>query len=352
MAIFKLESFMLRLHVVVVVVAVFLSCSLFAQEKAKKPVVPAPWKVGDVLRYDVVEVKPQQGNPENPLTTKRRIEVKTVEANDKGHVVEWRTIKSEVPKIDAPAPGGMNFDIAGFQQKLMSISDSLVYRFQTAKDGRLESIVNRKDVEEKFKEMMDSIIAAFEKSAGGEKESQAAGMIIQMLESTMNVETFTAGAITEAEPLISMIGAEVEKGHVVKDVVKMPLPGAQGLEIEADRRIEIKEYDAATGRTNVAVKIVADPEKAAKAMIQFIGDMMKKMGVDEEIDPAQIPELKMTTDIVIVVDAKTGVLQSFESNGLVESGETTQSIKKSFKLAPKETTETKSEAQAESRPAK
>lgn len=336
------------------VLLVVVICGLAnAQEKAKKPVIPAPWKVGETLRYDVVDVKPQQGSPENLLTTKRRIEVKTIEANDKGHIVEWRTVKSEVPKIDAPeAPGGMKLDVAGFQQKLMGISDSLVFRFQTGKDGNLESIVNMKDVEKKFNEMMDSIVDMFEESATGEKEKQAIGMIVQMLESTMTVETFTAGAMTEAEPLTSMIGAEVEKGQIAKDTVKMPLPGAQGLEIEADRRIEIKDYDAASGRTTVAIKVVADPEKAAKAMIKFMSEMMKKMGVDKEIDPADLPEIKMTTDIEIVVDAKTGVLQSFESNALVESGPTNQKVKKTFKLAPKEKNETKSEPVPDTRPAK
>lgn len=339
---------------VLVAVLVFSCGLLFGQEKAKKPVVPSPWKVGDVLRYDVVEVKPQQGDTEKLLTTKRRIEVKTLEANDKGHIVEWRTIKSEVPKVEAPeGAAGMSVDIAGFQQKLMGISDSLVFHFQTSKSGQFESLVNTKDVEKKFREMMDSIISVFEDSAEDEKGKQMAGMIVQMLESTMTVETFTAGAITEAEPLTTMIGAEIEKGHVAKDTVKMPLPGAQGLEIESDRRIEIKDFDAATGKTTIAIKVTADPEKAAKAMTAFLGEMMKKMGVEEEIDPAQIPEINMTTDIEIVVDAKTGILQSFESNGSVESGEASQTIKKSFKLAPKDAAgETQPESKPASRPAK
>ncbi|WP_422928032.1 hypothetical protein [Singulisphaera sp. PoT] len=296
-----------------------------AARSADKPAVvdaKISWKVGETRTYERVKgrTKLQKGKVASKGAGRSRLELKVLEASEKGYLLQWSLsgTKTDDP-IAAKDPFAVQFS---------RLIDSLKIKIELDENASIIGVRNWKELkatsEKMISTMTDPKLVKGMDRATAEKLRVAVGSMFSTKERIEQAFTH------EPRIFLAAIGRSYDQAQPVEYDQELPSP-LNGAPIPCRGRIALESYDAKTGRAKVSMTQTVDPEVARRVILKSLKEMGEKLGRKDAPDAKSLGAFSVDDRGEFVIDVKTGWLEEANQSRTVTSGDSTQEDTLTFK---------------------
>ena len=297
-----------------------------AARSADKPAVvdaKISWKVGETRTYERVKGrrKLEKGKVVSNGSGRSRLEVKVLEAGEKGYLVQWALSGT---KVDDPVAAADPLAI-----QFSRLIDSLKIKIELDENGAVVGVRNWEELkatsEKMISTMTDPKLVKGMDKATAEKLRAAVGSMFSTKERIE--QAFTQ----EPQIFFVAIGRSYDQADPIEFEQELPNPLNGAPTIPYRGRIALESYDAKAGRAKISVTKTVDPEEARRVLLKTLKEMGDKLGRKDEPDVKSLGAFDVDDRGEFVIDIKSGWLEEAHQARTVTLGDTTGVDSLSFK---------------------
>ncbi len=261
------------------------------------------WKVGDEFRYERVKTRRRTAGKQSASATARGpIDVRVVEANEKGFLVRWRI--NETTPDDPKQAADPNV------RAMSRLVEGLEIDIELDKDATITGIRNWAEMKASAARIVDGLMKGPKPAGADAKAIEAARAAVEGMFATRErtEQMFLIEPVAFFFP-IGQTYAGVGKTREYDDKLPNPLGGPP---FPCKGKVTLTAHDAATGRAEISWTITGDPKETARIVLETMNAIAKKTGRTLP-NADDFKTLAMETRTEVVIDTRTGWVERFTS---------------------------------------
>ena len=286
---------------------------LVGEARAAGDVEIAPkWKAGETRSYERVKSRRRTrgGKETQHVSGRTPVDLKVIEATDKGYVVRWT-----FGKTTSDDPGAERDPVA---RALVGLVEGMHVDLELDREATVLGVRNWKELQTKGRSIVETLAEA---RPGLDKETadRLRPALLAMMATRGQVEQlFTR----EPQPFFLAVGRTYTPGKPFEfdDTLPNPLGGPP---FPAKARLGLKSYDPKTGRAVVEWTQATDPRATGRVIAETLKQMARRLG-NRAPTAADLGDMKVEDRGEFVLDVKTGWPEHVTHTRKVTSGGSSQ----------------------------
>jgi hypothetical protein len=270
--------------------------------QADEIAIPPRWKVGDERRYERVKTrrKTQGGKETFRLSARAPIDVRVVEAGEKGYLVRWRigeTTPDDLRQAADPTLRAMNRLVEGLEVDI-ELDD----------EATITGVRNWAEMKATATKILEIVVKAGGTSGEAAKAMEALRPTLEAMFATKE----SVEQIFTKEPQVFFLPIGRTYPGIGKPIEyddKLPNP-LGGPPFPCKGKFTLTSYDVAKGRAVVTWEQIPDPREAARIILDTLKAISERLG-QKPPNSDEAVSLTIEDHAELVIDTNTGWVEQF-----------------------------------------